>query len=125
METKRKVAITFVVIIVLVSGLYFFTDWFSKVTGYFSGQDESERIANCLNDGGAEFYTAISCAECEKQALVFGRAFGIIDRVDCGDKGEKCENLRSVPAWYLNGNIYYGAKNLTELEDLGECGEGL
>ena len=125
MEKRTRVFISFLILAFLIFGLYFFTDWFSKVTGYFSGQDEGERIANCLSDNGAEFYTAVSCSECEKQALVFGRAFGIINRIDCGDKGEKCENLRSVPAWYVNGEIYYGTRNLSELEELGECREGL
>lgn len=121
METKFKVALTFLVIVLLIAGLYLFTDWFSKVTGYFTGESEKIKLAKCLSDKGAEFYGSEFCAECAKQTELFGDSFKLISYINCGKNKELCQNIREIPAWYINKNIYYGYKNLTELKDISNC----
>ncbi|MDO8460146.1 MAG: hypothetical protein Q7S74_03485 [Nanoarchaeota archaeon] len=121
MQTKTKVLITFIITIILVTGLYSFTDWFSKVTGYFAGEDEKTKVAYCLEQEGAEFYGSVYCSECEKQAELFGTAFKQVKYIDCGKDKSLCPNIRSVPSWYINKTIYYGYKNLTELKYLSNC----
>ncbi len=127
MKTKIKVLFSFLLLVGLLFGLYFFTDWFSKVTGYFGGEDERSQLALCLAEGGAEFYGGIYCADCEKQLEVFGGELGNIVYVECGTApdGEiidsKCKNLREIPAWYIKGQIYYGFKSFEELKELGGC----
>lgn len=121
MEPRTKVFLTFAIAVVLVAGLYIFTNWFSLITGYFTGEDERARVANCLNEQGAEFYGTLYCIDCEKQAEVFGPAFTVISQVDCGRNNENCPNIQSVPAWYLNKNIHYGFKSLEEIKEISGC----
>jgi hypothetical protein len=121
MDKKTKVMVTFVVVIVLIASLYFFTDWFSKVTGYFGGEDERELLAVCLAEKGAEFYGTEYCADCEKQVKLFGEPFSFISYVDCGREKEFCPNIREIPAWYIDQKIIYGFKTLDELKEISGC----
>jgi ribosomal protein S27E len=124
MERKFQVLITFAVLVVLVSGLYFFTNWFSIVTGYFTGESEQQRIAACLSDQGAEYYFTTQCADCEEQSRVFGPAIKSIPQVDCGPEKQNCPNIRSLPAWYIPNSedkINYGLFTLEELKTLSGC----
>src|SRR3989344_2153859 len=108
MELKYKTLLSFGILILIVAGLYIFTDWFSKVTGYLAGEDETVKLSQCLHKKDAEFYDSINCADCEKQRKLFGKAMKFITVVDCGDNKELCKNIREVPAWYIDKNIYYG-----------------
>ncbi len=127
MEVKYRVYVSFAVLIVLIFGLYFFTDWFSKVTGYLSGEDSRTKLAQCLEGQGAQYYSGDICADCEKQVDIFGRAIKSISSVQCKTDyngkiiDEKCSSLKEVPAWYINNTIYYGFKNMTELQSLSGC----
>ncbi len=121
MKKKYRVFITFLVIVALITTLYIFTDWFSKVTGYIFGEEEQIRVARCLEKHGAEFYTSLYCAECEKQKQLFGTAIKLIKSVDCGEDKEFCPNVRELPAWYINKEIHYGLKNISELNTLAAC----
>ena len=123
MQKRFQVLITFTVLVLLITGLYIFTNWFSIITGYFTGESEQAKLAQCLQKQGAEFYGSVSCADCEKQKEVFGNSFELINSVDCGNDKELCPNVREIPAWYINKNIYYGLKTLNELEELGSCSE--
>ncbi len=119
METKYKTMVSFVFLILLIFGLYFFTDWFSKVTGYVSGEDEKTILAQCLDFQESELYVEENCAQCAKQIGEFGSAIKFLEIVDCTEI--KCEGLREIPAWYINGSVYYGYKTLNELEDISNC----
>lgn len=121
MEPRTKVFLTFGIAVLLIAGLYIFTNWFSLITGYFTGEDERSGVAHCLADDGAEFYGTLYCVDCEKQMEVFGPAFSIIPQVDCGRNNENCPNIREVPAWYINRQIHYGFKTLEELKEISGC----
>lgn len=121
MQKRTVVLITFLVVVGLIATLYMFTDWFSKVTGYLFGEDEQAKVAECLKKNNAEFYTSVQCAECERQAEVLGPAITLVRRVDCGANKENCPNIKSIPAWYIDGKIIYGLRNLTELKIDGNC----
>ncbi len=121
MEKKFKVLITFAVIVLLVAGLYFFTNWFSIVTGYFKGEDDVVKLVSCLNKNGAEFYGSEFCAECVRQQELFGKAFESVNRIECGREKELCPNIREIPALYINKNIYYGFKTIEELKEISGC----
>ena len=113
--------LTFLALVLLIAGLYSFTDWFSKFTGYFTGEEEIRKLVLCLNENDAEFYTSMFCADCERQQRLFGENFKLINQVNCGRDKELCPNIQSIPAWYIEKNIYYGYKNLTELKEIGNC----
>ena len=121
MEKRVKVFATFLVAVLLVTGLYLFTDWFSKVTGYFSGESEKEKLAQCLSEQGAEFYYTIQCPDCEKQKQVLGDSMKLLSTKNCGSSGELCPNIKSFPAFYMNKSINYGFLNLTQLDKISGC----
>lgn len=125
MRKKIKVIISLVILIMLMSGLYFFTDWFSKVTGYVTGyvlgEDEKVKLAQCLDGKGTEYYKNLGCADCEKQEKLFGMAFNFISFKDCSE--DACGDLREFPAWYIDKKVYYGYKNLSELSRISGCGQ--
>jgi hypothetical protein len=121
MEKKFKVLLTLGAVIVLVVFLYMFTNWFSLITGYFKGEDEVMLLATCLSGKGAEFYGTTFCADCEKQTKIFGNAFSNIKYIDCGRDKEFCPNIRTIPAWYINGQIYYGYKEIKDLKEISDC----
>lgn len=123
MQRRTTVILTFIFVIILVATLYTFTDWFSRATGFFTGADEKTRLAYCLNENGAEFYTNTFCADCEKQEKLFGTAFSAIKKIDCGKNKEFCPNIREIPAWFINEKIHYGFKTLEELKTLSGCTE--
>jgi len=121
MEKRVQVLITFVIAILLVTGLYMFTDWFSKVTGYLAGEDEKIKLAQCLDGKNAEFYTDTYCPACAKQKAILGSSIKLIKTIECGKKLQNCPNIKEIPAWYLNKKIHYGYFNLTELDTLSGC----
>ena len=121
MEKKYAVLFTFLALVLLVLGLYFFTDWFSKVTGYFLGESDSEKLAQCLAEKNAEFYYSQLCADCEKQTELFSQSIKHVRLINCGNEKENCPNIQSLPAWYINSTIIYCFKNLTELDSLSGC----
>jgi hypothetical protein len=121
MEKKTKLFITFMSLIVLVGSLYYFTDFISKVTGYFTGESETAKLAQCLSEKGAEFYGTELCADCEKQRKLFGQSFKLINEINCGKDKSLCPNIREIPAWYINKDIHYGLKTLNELKELSGC----
>ncbi|MBU0760220.1 MAG: hypothetical protein ABII03_00165 [Nanoarchaeota archaeon] len=124
MEKKFQVMLTFAALIVLVAGLYIFTNWFSIITGYFTGESEQARLAQCLQKQGAELYSSDFCSECEQQKTVFGKSFAQINYIDCGKEKENCPNIQQVPAWFIPNSeekIHYGLKTLNELKNLAGC----
>src|SRR3989344_563717 len=98
MQKKFRVLFTFIFIIFLVGILYFFTNWFSIVTGFFKGEDEISKLALCLRENEAQFYFSEYCADCEKQSAMFGKSLNAIDKIDCGKEKENCPNIREIPA---------------------------
>jgi hypothetical protein len=121
MEAKTRTAITFAVLIVLIFGAYFFTDWFSKATGYVLGEDEKESIAKCLAEKGAVFYFSSTCPKCDEQIQMFGNtAVGFLVKYGC-ESADECPADGGVPAWKINDKFYYGKKNFAELQKLSGC----
>jgi len=121
MKKRTQVFLTFLTLIFLIFGIYLFTDWFSKMTGYILGEDQRTNLAFCLNEKGSEFYSSKYCSECEKQKAIFGDSFNKIRVVDCGKNKELCSNIKYIPAWYINKKIHYGLKSIEELQDISGC----
>lgn len=122
MEKRHKIIFTFAFLILLITVLYFFTDWFSKATGYIIGEDSDKELARCLTEKNAKLYTTNNCNYCDKQKKLFGNeAIKYLDYDDCSENIVECSKLESVPAWAINGEIYYGVKSLNELRILSGC----
>ena len=115
MQKRAKLILTFIILVVIIATLYAFTNWFSIVTGYAVGQGENVKLARCLDDRNTELYSSDYCADCQKQKAELGYSYRIIQIVDCGEEKELCPNIREMPAWCIDGKIYYGFKTLDEL----------
>lgn len=119
MEPRVRVMFTAGVVLALIVGFYLFSDWFSKATGYVLGEDQKAAFAHCLKDNGGVLYETADCADCEKQRSILGEgAYQVVPRITCG--ANKCQGLRSVPAWEIEGNLYYGIKTYKELDELSD-----
>ncbi len=124
MEKRNKVIISFIFIILLVTGLYLFADWFSKTTGYAVGDDPDVDLAKCLAKEGVVFYGSVDCGKCREQNILFSNnAIREINYIDCSEDPGVCANLENIPAWVINGNIYYRIFSLNELRVLSGCGK--
>lgn len=120
MDQYRKTVLTFVALVLVILGFYFFSDWFSKTTGYVLGEDEKINLAICLNDKETIFYISNTCPDCEKQLELFGNeASKKINVITCQNALECPEG--GVPAWKIDNKIYYGVKQLDELMRLSNC----
>lgn len=119
MEQYRKTMITFGVLIIVLFGLYYFSDWFSKTTGYVLGEDEKEKLVTCLNGKNAVFYTSSTCPDCEAQLEMFGKAKDSLNVISCSSLEECPEG--GVPAWQIGKQVVYGVKQLDELIKISGC----
>ena len=90
--------------------------------GRESGEDDRLEMVNCLNkNGNVTLYGAELNSKWHEQKEVFGRYFDKLNVEVCNMTGDNCEGLQEVPAWYVEGKIYYGIKNLTDLEEITGC----
>lgn len=121
MDVKRRVTVSLVVLIVLVIGLYFFTDWFSKVTGYFTGEDERVKIADCLAEKDAVLFITSTCLDCEAQLDVFGaEASERLPIIQCPSQ-EDCPSAQGFPSWIINDNKLRGVQDLDSIKKSSGC----
>ncbi len=120
MDSRTKAFLTFFILVVAIAGLYIFSDWFSKATGYALGEDQKIKFAQCLNEKASTLYITSNCPDCEKQQVLLGEnAYAIVNKIECGE--DLCRGLKSVPAWEIEGKFYYGTKNWKELDEISMC----
>lgn len=120
MQSQTKVFLTFGILVVMIGGLYFFSDWFSKVTGYQLGEDQKIRFIQCLNEKNTVYFRSEGCIECAKQEELIGaRAFALVNSFTCTT--ESCANIKQVPAWQIGNSIFYGKKSFDELSAASGC----
>ena len=82
MKQFTKVMVTFGFLALLIFGLYTFSDWFSRTTGYVLGEDEKIKLAQCLEGENTKFYVSDTCPSCDVQKEKFGEtAMKFIDVV--------------------------------------------
>jgi ribosomal protein S27E len=111
--------ITFGVMILVLFGLYYFSDWFSRTTGYVLGEDQKAELATCLTTKGATFYISSTCPDCNEQLDMFGDAAKKLTVTTC-QRIDECPT-GGVPAWIINGRTIYGLKSFEELIKLSGC----
>lgn len=121
MEQRTKVMMTFAILMFLMFGLYFFTDWFSKVTGYVLGEDEKVKIAQCLSNKEAVLYTSPNCIPCREYMKEWeGESTQYLNVVQCLSV-EDCPDVNGVPAWRINGKLYYQEISFNQLKQISGC----
>ena len=84
------------------------------------GEDEKLRLAQCLTSKEVIFYISDTCPDCDEQLELFGdAAVGFLNVITCDSVGECPEG--GVPAWRIDGRIYYGVKGFSELISVSGC----
>ena len=121
MNTSTRVFVTMTILVALIAGLYVFSDWFSKTTGYLLGDDQKARLVECLQNHGAVLYENSTCSECWDQQKILGKGpYSLIKKTEC-EGSITCSGLRSIPAWEIDGAFYYGKKSFKQLSDISGC----
>ncbi len=120
MNKFEKVIISLVVLAVLIFGLYAFTNWFSKATGYVVGDNVNNELANCLSERDLKVYVSADCDDCEKQLnIVKEKINRFVEVVPC-DNGIECF-AEEFPSWEINGKVYNGLIDLNKLIEISGC----
>ena len=120
MNQYTRTMITFGFLVFILFGLYYFTGWFSRTTGYVLGDNEKLNLAICLKGKEAILYSSNTCPDCEKQLEMFGKeALKWIEVFICQNALECPQG--GVPAWKIEGQFYYGVKQLDELIEISGC----
>ena len=115
-----KTVITFGAMVFIIFGLYFFSDWFSKTTGYVLGEDEKLKLAQCLSTKDVVFYRSTTCPKCDEQIELFGETASDFLKVVSCDNADECPS-GGVPAWKIKGQTYYSIKQFDELIEISGC----
>ena len=123
MQPRTRAIISFAILIIVLFGLYFFADWFSKATGYALGEDEKIKLAQCLSNKETVLYTSTTCPNCDMQLKLFGEeASEYLNIFECHDlETGDCTSLQGVPSWKINDKFYLGFKNFKELIEISSC----
>lgn len=129
MEQKKKIILTFGILILLVAGFYLITKAITQYTGYAVENSEYnlEDFAKCLQNKNVKMYGAFWCGHCQNQKELFGDAIEYI-YVECDPRGENAQTeecqaigIDGYPTWRVNGINYAGEKSLEELARLSGC----
>ena len=123
MEQKQKVIATIIALVLIITAFYVITKAITQYTGYTINNDENssyDSFAKCLS-GKSVLYVREGCHFCAQQEELFGSSFKLLNTVQCLDEPAKCGGLRGVPAWDIEGSIYYGVQNFSSLEKYTGC----
>ena len=113
---KRNLIIILIATILLIAFIIYET--IKPETG-----TKEEKLAKCLAEKESVLYVKIGCPICKSQQEFFGNALEFLNIVDCSIQTEICKEKQiiRVPAWEINGEIYYGKKSLEQLAELSGC----
>jgi len=111
-----KIGVIAAIVIVLIVAAYSAKE--RSVSGCAIDENNIDEFAKYLTSKGIKMYGSAFCPHCAKQKEIFGESFKYIDYVECTENADLCRDLIGVPAWKINGKIYYGTKSLSELKSL-------
>lgn len=122
MKPQMKIVLTFLLILVLTTSFYVVSKKISSLTGKGISEttkSELDDFAKCLTGKGVKLYVGEGCELCDTQKRYFGSSVEYLNVIDCSEN--TCEQLKEMPAWEINGEIYYGIKSLKELIEISGC----
>jgi hypothetical protein len=123
MKERTIVIFTFVILVGLIAGLYLFSDWFSRTTGYILGEGEKQKLVQCLNQKGAIIYGSITCNSCEALKDELGNLLRVVSYRECVNLEGVCGELKKLPALQVEGKLIYDFNNLYQLRESSRCFE--
>ena len=118
---RKKALLTFGIAILLIVGLWIIASSITKYTGY-AIQENFDDFAKCLSEKTI-LYVSETCPHCANQKAMFKDSIKYLNLVECSVEKELCleKNLEGVPAWEINGEIYYGVQDFEILSDITDC----
>lgn len=101
----------------------------TTVTSVATTSSDTEKLATCLTEKGAQMYGAYWCPHCADQKAMFGSAFSRIKYTECDPKGENanpkaCQaaGVEGYPTWtFPDGTKLTGTQKLEELAKVAQC----
>ena len=124
MDKKKKVIVTFILLIILVAGFWLISKAITTYTGYsVTGIKNLDKFVNCLNEKKVELYVTNGCPHCKKQKELFKGYLDNLKVIDCIENSELCveKNIFQVPTWIINNQKYVREKSLEEISELSGC----
>ncbi len=123
MEQKKKVLMTFVLLIALLAGFWLISKAITTFTGYSITEVKSlEAFAKCLAEK-TELYVSNGCSHCAAQESLFGDSLKYLKVIDCAVDTDKCitAGVTQVPTWIINNEKVLGVQSLKKLAELTGC----
>ncbi|MBD3397691.1 hypothetical protein GF412_01005 [Candidatus Micrarchaeota archaeon] len=89
----------------------------------YDGPSATPEFAQCIAESGAVFYWSAGCPHCQSQKAMFGKSFGELNSLNCGEEHEACRlaGINAYPTWIIDGNRYLGSRSLETLGVLTGC----
>lgn len=121
--SNRRVALSSGLIVALVLTVSILAQW--AATQDPAQTDFQNKLAKYLTNQGAVIYGAYWCPHCADQKELFGKAFSLVNYVECDPKGENpnpklCneKGIKLYPTWEIKGKRYEGVLSLDQLAAL-------
>lgn len=119
MEKSNKILwIIGVVIAIIILGLLTNGFGFFSPTGQVTNEPFTGDVSALAEHLGntAVLYYSDSCPHCHTQMAMFGTDVDKLNKINVQET--PVENLEGVPAWKINGQIYYSVQSLERLAEL-------
>ena len=113
MEKGTKILIILVVVVI---GIILVINYIND-----DGDYDAETM-QCIADNSM-LIASKTCSHCIEQKIILGDDYGIFNVVYVGEYPGIFDeyNLRGVPAWIINNDIYYGPQEVSKLKQLTGC----
>lgn len=97
------------------------------------GDEKKYQLAKCMDGKGWVMYGSYTCSACRAQRKIFGRAFELIQEIECNPHADNNQvklclsmNIKKTPAWIqerdgVELNRIEGFTLLEDLADRTEC----
>lgn len=109
--------IFFILIIIIVIGTLTFI-----LIPMPSSEVIDSKTLSCISEKST-LYISTSCIYCDKQKMILGGNLSELDIIDCRTDQETCDdiNIKVVPSWMVEGELYGGLKSADELKEITRC----
>ncbi|MDP3027509.1 MAG: hypothetical protein Q8N63_07425 [Nanoarchaeota archaeon] len=122
---KKKILLILGVLILLIGIFYIVAFGVSFLTGKIISEDKSEidLFAECLTNKNIKLYIRGGDSYCDSQKNEFGSSSKYLNIIDCANEPALCQEagVQGIPAWVIDGKVYYGNKNLEQISQISKC----
>ncbi len=121
MDSKIKVLLSLLGVIVLILALLWVSGVITSITGKVVS-DINGDFYDCVFDS-VVLYIRQGCPACAKQKEILAENLDRINYVDCAVSRQECVDagIEYVPTWKKGEEIKVGVLNISELEEFSGC----